>query len=452
MLRRMEDDERSSEGPGRQRPRARRGSRRPGRADPRRPVRALLCPASLKASSRRVTRLRRSRMARGGGHGAVELPIADGGEGTTDAFHAALGGVWKHAVVSDPLGRPHPAPWLVLPDGRAVVEGGICDRAAVAHRRGRDPLVASSRGLGELVLAALRESPDELLLGLGGSATVDGGAGLREVLRELPVSTTVLCDVRTTLAGAARLFGPQKGATPETLPVLERRLVRWASSSRTRVFRAPGRRRVGCCVRRARRRARGRRPEDSRPGRLRRASAPGRSRRDRRGSGRRTTVEEGAGYRRGAVRRRGVRCVVFGGRFVEPLAGVETISLSGDPAHAEADLELLGSAGGPNETRRRRGGLPWTRASSRRPADAPRRTAGRRSGEPVAFTSVAAVTVAVRGLRSMSAISPNDAPGPIVATDSPCTSTDSSPSSTTKNMRPPSPSRATLSPAGTFAR
>src|SRR5262249_2318515 len=77
---------------------------------------------------------------------------------------------------------------------------------------------------GELVLAALGAGARGLVVGLGGSATVDGGAGMREVVRELPVRTTVLCDVRTELADAARLFGPQKGASAHDVSVLERRL------------------------------------------------------------------------------------------------------------------------------------------------------------------------------------------------------------------------------------
>ena len=117
--------------------------------------------------------------------------------------------------MSDPLGRPISARWLLLPDGRAVVEAAAAIGLPLLADDERDPLVASSRGLGELVLAALHEQPRALLVGLGGSATVDGGAGLREVLRELSISTTVLFDVTTTLADAARVFGPQKGATEE---------------------------------------------------------------------------------------------------------------------------------------------------------------------------------------------------------------------------------------------
>src|SRR5262249_24036161 len=152
------------------------------------------------------------------------LPVADGGEGTAEALATGIGGEWHTDVVSDPLGRPVSAAWLRLDDGRAVAEAAAAIGLPLLERAERDPLLASSRGFRELVQAALRAARGALLLGLGGSATVDGGAGMREVLRELPVPTTVLCDVRTTLADAARLFGPQKGASAEDVVVLERRL------------------------------------------------------------------------------------------------------------------------------------------------------------------------------------------------------------------------------------
>lgn len=308
-------------------------------------MKALLCPASLKGvlpASRAAAALARG--IRAGGGEAVELPVADGGEGTADAFYAALGGEWHEEVVSDPIGRPHPARWLALPDGRAVVEAAAAIGLPLLSRTERDPLVASSRGLGELVLAVLRDAPHEILLGLGGSATVDGGAGMREVLSELPVPTTVLCDVRTILGDAARLFGPQKGATPETVPVLERRLAGMdelvpyadvegagAAGGLGAAFAALGAELV-----------------EGAPAvldlvgfdeQLRGAAlvVTGEGQVDR------TTVE---GKAPGVIAARcsaaGVRCVVFGGRVREPVAGAETVGLSGDPARAETDLVQLG--------------------------------------------------------------------------------------------------------------
>lgn len=308
-------------------------------------MRALLCPASLKgALSASAAAAALARGVRGAGGEAIELPVADGGEGTADALCAALGGEWREAIVSDPLGRPHPARWLALADGRAVVEAAAAIGLPLLTEAERDPLVTSSRGLGELVLAVLRDSPRELVVGLGGSATVDGGAGLREVLRELPVPTTVLCDVRTTLADAARLFGPQKGATAETVPLLERRLA--AMSVLAPYAGLPGAGAAGG-LGAAFAALDGVLVEGAATvlelvgfeARLRDVDlvVTGEGQVDR------TTAE---GKAPGAVAARsaaaGVRCVVFGGRVVEPIAGAETVSLSGDPARAEADLEELG--------------------------------------------------------------------------------------------------------------
>jgi glycerate kinase len=282
---------------------------------------------------------------RSAGGEAVELPIADGGEGTCDALRAALGGEWREAVVSDPLGRPIPARWLLLPDGRAAIEAAAAIGLPLLAPRERDPLVASSRGLGELVLAALRESPGALLIGLGGSATVDGGAGMREVLRELPVPTTVLCDVRTTLADAARLFGPQKGASPAGVVELERRLA--ALDELAPFSGLPGAGAAGGLG--AALAALGAKLLPGAPTLLDVVAFDERlSECDLAVTGEgqvdRTTRE---GKAAGIVAERcaaaGVRCVVFGGRVLEPLGGVETVSLSGDRSRAEADLEALGS-------------------------------------------------------------------------------------------------------------
>jgi glycerate kinase len=158
---------------------------------------------------------------------AIELPLADGGEGTMDALHAALGGRFLTAEVSDPLGRLVEARFLFLDDGRAVVESAEALGLTRLEPSERDPTRASSRGLGELIRAAAQAGASALVVTLGGSATVDGGSGLREVMHELPLPTSVACDVQSPLLGergAARLFGPQKGASPEQVEELERRL------------------------------------------------------------------------------------------------------------------------------------------------------------------------------------------------------------------------------------
>jgi glycerate 2-kinase len=308
-------------------------------------VRALLCPASLKGvlSAGDAAAALASGMRTSGAE-AIELPTADGGEGTADALHAALGGGWREAVVADPLGRAVRARWLRLPDERAVLDAAAAVGLPLLAPAERNPLVASSRGLGELVLAALRDGAGALVVGLGGSATVDGGAGMREVLRELPVPTTVLYDVRTTLADAARLFGPQKGASASDVRVLERRLREMTELEPYAELAGSGAAGgLGAALA-----ALG---ADLVPGAETVLDLSGFDEHLRgcdlvvTGEGQvdRTTAE---GKAPGVVAARaataGVRCVVFGGRVVEALEGVETVSLSGDRACAREDLEALG--------------------------------------------------------------------------------------------------------------
>lgn len=186
-------------------------------------VRALACPSSLKG----VLGASAAAEALATGFATVgveaeRLPVADGGEGTLDVLHAALGGEWRRAEVGDAFGRPRQARWLVLPDGTAAVESA---EAIPLDPSRLDALAASSRGLGELLLAALAERPVALLVGLGGTANVDGGAGLLEVVDVLPVATRVACDVRSPLVDAARVFARQKGATDEQVVELEAHLL-----------------------------------------------------------------------------------------------------------------------------------------------------------------------------------------------------------------------------------
>lgn len=308
-------------------------------------MKTLLCPASLKGVLSAVGAA--AALAEGfrlAGAEAEELPSADGGEGTVEAIHVALGGEWREAVVSDPLGRRVRARWVVLPDGRAVVEAAAAIGLPLLAAAERDPSRASSRGVGELVLAALREKPAGLVVGLGGTSTVDGGAGMRGILPALDVPTIVLCDVQTKLADAARLFGPQKGASTEVVAELERRLSAMeelgpyaellgsgAAGGLGAAFAAlgatlvPGAETVLDLV-----------GFDTR---VRGAAlvVTGEGEVD-------VTTAEGKAPAVVAERSRlaGVQCVVFGGRVVERLPGVETVALSGDPARAKADLVDLG--------------------------------------------------------------------------------------------------------------
>jgi glycerate kinase len=145
------------------------------------------------------------------------LPLSDGGDGFLECLHHGLGGAIEEAPAADPFGKVRPVQVLRLPGGGVAIE---CAKViGLAGLYQLDPLIASSRGLGELV--ALFQREPRIWIGLGGSATVDGGRDWPDL--QLP-ATRVFCDVRTDLADAARLFGPQKGARPQDVPVLAARL------------------------------------------------------------------------------------------------------------------------------------------------------------------------------------------------------------------------------------
>jgi glycerate kinase len=194
-------------------------------------MKLLAAPASLKGvlSPLEAAALLAAGMRRVDGIEVIETPVADGGEGTASVIHAAVGGEWRTAVVDDPLGRTIAARWLLLDDGTAVVEAAEAIGLPLLREADRDPLRATSRGLGELLLATLAARPTSLLIGVGGTATVDGGVGMRGLLggwlHDVPVR--VACDVRNPLLGergAARVFGPQKGADADDVEELEVRL------------------------------------------------------------------------------------------------------------------------------------------------------------------------------------------------------------------------------------
>lgn len=145
------------------------------------------------------------------------LPLSDGGDGFLECLHHTLGGRWHSTPAADPFGRIRWVPWLELEDGTACVESAMVVGLAGLERL--DPLRASSRGLGH-VLRLLATAP-RLWVGLGGTATMDGGRDWTPM--QLP-PTVVFCDVATGLADAARVFGPQKGAQLEDIPLLAERL------------------------------------------------------------------------------------------------------------------------------------------------------------------------------------------------------------------------------------
>jgi glycerate kinase len=307
-------------------------------------VRALAAPASLKGVLGALEAAAAlAAGVRSAGGDATELPVADGGEGTLAVLHAALGGEWNEAEVVDAFGRPRAARWLVLPDGTAAVEAA---QAIPLDPARLDPVAASSEGLGLLIRAV--GTSRALLVGLGGTANVDGGRGLRSVLDALPRPTRVLCDVDVPLMDAARVFAAQKGASAEQARELETQLAEdeelapfaWllgagAAGGLGAALAALGAELVS--------------------GAEFVLSAVGFD-----PTGYDVVVTgEGAvdattlrGKAPGAVVRRcavaGVRCVVFGGRVDVAVPGADTIELSGDSARAREDLVALGAqlAGG----------------------------------------------------------------------------------------------------------
>ena len=185
-----------------------------------------------------------------------EAPLGDGGEGTMDALVAALGGRTSRVRVTGPLGDPVDAEFGILPDGTAVVEMARASGLALLAPSRRAPMRTTTRGTGELILAAARAGSRRILLCVGGSATNDGGAGMAQAIgvrmldahgRDLRpggvhllelasidmtgldpavqrLTTIVATDVRNPLtgpSGAAAVYGPQKGASAADVATLD---------------------------------------------------------------------------------------------------------------------------------------------------------------------------------------------------------------------------------------
>ena len=293
---------------------------------------ALASPASLKGvltAGEAAAALARG-LKRAGAE-AEELPLADGGEGTADVLGAQ---VVRLERVHDAFGREREAPVRALADGTVVVESA--DAIPLDPSR-LDVRAASSRGLGELIA---RAGPCErLLVCLGGTATMDAGAGLLEVVDELPAPTTVLCDTRATLVEAPRLFGPQKGALADDVTELERRFADNAQS----LAKLPGGGAAGGLGA-----ALASLGAELVPGAAYVLEAIGFRERAARsdlvvtgeGTVDRTTFEGKApGEAVQTCAELGVRCLLFGGRVED---GVEALALSGDSDRAREDLEELG--------------------------------------------------------------------------------------------------------------
>jgi glycerate 2-kinase len=156
----------------------------------------------------------------------VEIPMADGGDGLLEV----LGGANRTSTVTGPLGDPVQAGWR-FSGNTAVIEmaraSGLVQAGGI---EGNEPLDATTTGTGELIDHALDAGARRIIVGLGGSATTDGGFGairaISAIARLKRVELLVACDVTTEFTAAARVFGPQKGATPAQIKLLERRLDR----------------------------------------------------------------------------------------------------------------------------------------------------------------------------------------------------------------------------------
>lgn len=195
------------------------------------PATILVAPDSFKGTFRAAEVA--AALGRGLAHAgrAADLcPVADGGEGTAEA----LGAEPRRARAHDPLGREIEATFALLPGGRtAVVEVAAASGLPLLAAAERDPERASSAGTGELVLAAAAAGAREILVGAGGSATVDGGRGAIEAITAGggigSARLVVLADVATPWEHAARAFGPQKGAGPGAVDRLEAALGAYAA-------------------------------------------------------------------------------------------------------------------------------------------------------------------------------------------------------------------------------
>ena len=203
-------------------------------------------------------------------------PLADGGEGTVDALVAGLGGELRTVTVTGPAGRSTVAKYGLLADGVAVMEMAEAAGITLVSGAERNPLHTTTYGVGEMILDAARQGAKKFVIGIGGSATNDGGAGMLQALgfrlldadgNDIPrggaglaklaeidcgkvdaaldgVSFKIACDVKNPLCGpdgASAVFGPQKGATPEMVAALDAALANFDRVSRVdrvdRVFR-----------------------------------------------------------------------------------------------------------------------------------------------------------------------------------------------------------------------
>jgi glycerate kinase len=198
--------------------------------------RVLIAPDSFKGTFNAVAVAAAiSRGLERAGLEADRCPVADGGEGTVQVLLASLGGRLVEAPAHDPLGRELQASFALLGENGALalVEASAASGLALLAADELDPWRADTYGTGELIAAAIAAGARNVMVAVGGSATVDGGRGALEAIAEHggtgAAQIVVLCDVQTTWEQCAEIYGPQKGADPEMVRRLAARLDAYAA-------------------------------------------------------------------------------------------------------------------------------------------------------------------------------------------------------------------------------
>lgn len=178
------------------------------------------------------------------------LPMSDGGDGMLAAFTAAMGGTLEPVYIHDLMMRRTDAHYGVTPDGTAIVEVAQACGLSLIKEEERNPMRATTYGVGELLSRAIKRGCRNFIIGLGGTATSDAGIGMIKALVDIfargknfdealktelgECRFTLACDVDNPLCGengAAHVYGPQKGATPEMVAQLDRRAQLFAEKS-----------------------------------------------------------------------------------------------------------------------------------------------------------------------------------------------------------------------------
>lgn len=192
-------------------------------------MKVLIAPDSFKGTYTAVQVAEAiARGVRAAGAEAVELPIADGGEGTLSALASTTGAQMHKVTVNNPWGAPVEASFAVTADGTGIVELAQASGITVDHDGHRDAFTADTYGTGQVMVEAVKRGARRILVSAGGSATSDGASGAIRAIEDAGglggVPVTVLTDVTTPFERAGVVFSPQKGADPETVQRITQRL------------------------------------------------------------------------------------------------------------------------------------------------------------------------------------------------------------------------------------